>query len=355
MSRKNETPVLIGSLLITAGLLGGGYWFLSRQGFNFNQVLPTSSNSQSNSSSAGNLSGNSRGVANFRQVKSVPTGQFRYGGSTSFAPVRMSVDAALQSARPEFRLQYINPVAESPSSGNGIKMLLNRQIDVVQSSRPTNAAEQTQAKRLGVVALQEVPVAIDGIAVAVNPRLSLPGLTLDQLRGIYTGQIRNWQAVGGPNLAITPLSRPLGSGGTVDFFQETVLGGQSFGGNVQFVSTTTQALQRLGANSGAIYYASAPEVVPQCTIRPLALGRGAGQFVAPYGEPWVPAEQCPAQRNQLNAAAFQSGDYPLTRNLYIIWKQDQGRSQQAGQAYADLLLTQEGQAQLAQAGFVPLR
>jgi phosphate transport system substrate-binding protein len=352
MSRKNETPVLIGSLLITAGLLGGGYWFLSRQGFNLNQVLPTSSNSQSTRSSGGKLSGT--GVANFRQVKSVPTGQFRYGGSTSFAPIRLSVDAALQAARPEFRLQYINPVGESPNSGSGIKMLLNRQIDLVQSSRPANAAEQSQAKNLGVV-LQEVPVAIDGIAVAVSPRLNLLGLTLDQLRSIYTGQIRNWQAIGGPNLAIMPLSRPVGSGGTVDFFQETVLRGQSFGGNVQFVSTTTQALQRLGTNVGGIYYASAPEVVPQCTIRPLPLGRDAGQFVAPYQEPLLPTEQCPAQRNQLNAAAFQSGDYPLTRNLYVVWEQDQSRSQQAGQAYADLLLTQEGQAQLAQAGFVPLR
>jgi phosphate transport system substrate-binding protein len=66
-------------------------------------------------------------------------------------------------------------------------------------------------------------------------------------------------------------------------------------------------------------------------------------------------EQCPTQRNQLNAAAFQSGDYPLTRYLYVIWKQEQGRSQRAGQAYADLLRTQEGQAQLVQAGFIPLR
>jgi phosphate transport system substrate-binding protein len=203
--------------------------------------------------------------------------------------------------------------------------------------------------------LQEVPVAIDGIAVAVSPRLNLPGLTLDQLRGIYTGKIRNWQDVGGPNLAIIPLSRPVSSGGTVEFFQKTVLGGASFGGNVEIVPTTTQALQRLGGNVGVIYYASAPEVVPQCTIRPLPLSRSGSQFVAPYQEPLVPMEQCPTQRNQLNAAAFQSGDYPLTRYLYVIWKQEQGRSQRAGQAYADLLRTQEGQAQLVQAGFIPLR
>jgi phosphate transport system substrate-binding protein len=233
-------------------------------------------------------------------------------------------------------------------------MLLDRQIDLAQSSRPLNQAEQARANDLRVE-LREVPVAIDGIAVAVNPRLNLPGLTLNQLRGIYTGQIRNWQAVGGPNLAIIPLSRPASFGGTVEFFQKAVLEGASFGGNVEIVPTTTQALQRLGANVGAIYYASAPEVVPQCTIRPLPLGRGAGQLVAPYQEPLVPMEQCPTQRNQLNAAAFQRGDYPLTRNLYVIWKQDQGRSQQAGQAYADLLRTQEGQAQLVQAGFVPLQ
>jgi phosphate transport system substrate-binding protein len=45
----------------------------------------------------------------------------------------------------------------------------------------------------------------------------------------------------------------------------------------------------------------------------------------------------------------------MTRNLYVAFKQDQGRSQQAGQAYANLLLSDQGQKLLQEAGFVPLR
>ncbi|OUC13548.1 MAG: phosphate ABC transporter substrate-binding protein [Alkalinema sp. CACIAM 70d] len=350
MSQKNDVPALLGALLVTVGVVGGGiWWFTQKSGQNLGQVFQTGSNS--NPSTGSNSGSNNQPLS---AVKDVPAGQFRYGGSTSWAPIRLSVDSAIQTSRSEFRLSYVNPVGEAASTGSGIKMLLNRQIDFAQTSRPLNAKEQQQAQQLGLN-LTEIPVAIDGLAVAVNPSLNSPGLTLEQLRGIYTGQLTNWQQVGGPNVPIVPLSRKPGSGGTVDLFIESVLGGGNFGAGVQFVDTTTQALQRLGATLGSIYFASAPEVVPQCTIKPLPIGRAAGQFVPPYREPLVDSSQCPGQRNQLNHQAFQNGDYPLTRNLYVVFKQDGQRSQQAGQAYANLLLSGQGQGLLEQAGFVRIR
>ena len=45
--------------------------------------------------------------------------------------------------------------------------------------------------------LKEIPVAIDGIAIAVNFNLNIPGLTVTQLKNIYTGKITNWREVGG--------------------------------------------------------------------------------------------------------------------------------------------------------------
>ncbi|MBD2326791.1 PstS family phosphate ABC transporter substrate-binding protein [Alkalinema sp. FACHB-956] len=349
MSQKNDVPALLGALLVTVGVVGGGvWWFTQKSGQNLGQVLQNGSNS---GTSTGTNSNNNQPLS---AVKDVPSGQFRYGGSTSWAPIRLSVDSALQTARSEFRLSYVNPSGEAASTSSGIKMLLNRQIEFAQTSRPVNTKEQQQAQQLGLNLL-EIPVAIDGLAVAVNPSLNVPGLTLDQLKAIYTGQLTNWQAVGGPNLPIVPLSRKPGSGGTVDLFMESVLGGGSFSPGVQFVDTTTQALQRLGATAGSIYFASAPEVVPQCTIKPLPLGRAAGQFVPPYREPLIDSSQCPAQRNQLNHQAFQNGDYPLTRNLYVVFKQDGQRSQQVGQAYANLLLSGQGQGLLEQTGFVRIR
>lgn len=193
------------------------------------------------------------------------------------------------------------------------------------------------------------------MAVAVNPKLNIPGLTIDQLKSIYTGKTTNWKQLGGSDIAIKPYSRPITAGGTVELFGQEVLGSEAFGSNVEFVSTTTQALQKLASSPGGIYYASAPEVVPQCTIQPLPLGRQPGELIPPYQEPFVPLSQCPGRRNQLNIDAFQTGQYPITRNLLVVVKQNDQIDQQAGEAYANFLLTQQGQELISQTGFVKIR
>jgi phosphate transport system substrate-binding protein len=358
MSQKNELPALIGTLMITAALIGGGiWWFTQRSGIDPTKMtLPQNSAPPSSAGTPGDQTPVSQAgqlVDNFSQVKNVPNRLFSYGGSTSWAPLRgvNSVDAALQKAHPEFRLRYVNPVGAAPSTAQGIQMLIAGQVDFAQASRPLTQQELQQAQQRGF-GLSQVPVAIDGVAVAVNPNLTLPGLTLDQLKAIYTGQVTNWQAVGGPNLPIVAFSRSL-AGGT--FFAESVMANQPLGSTVQIVQTTTEALQKIAITPGSIYFASAPEVVPQCGVKALPIGREPGQFVPPYQEPLIPANQCPGQRNQLNVAAFQSGQYPLTRSLFVIIKQNGQVEQQAGEAYGNLLLSQEGQNLIAQMGFVKIR
>ena len=358
MSQKNETTVLVLALLITAALAAGGFWWFSKNsglgsltGSKPNNPSPDNNNSNPTSSPT---PGQSSTGNSFAQVQNVPTGLFNYGGSTSWAPIRKVVDSAIQVAWPKFQMRYVQPTGETPGSSAGISMLLDGQLAFAQSSRPLLEQEYNQAKQRGF-SLQQIPVAIDGIAVAVNPNLSVSGLTLDQLRSIYTGKTTNWNQLGGPNVAIKPYSRPKGDGGTVEVFAQDVLGDQPFGSNVEFISTTTQALQKLASNPGGIYYASAPEVVPQCTIKPLSLGRKPGELVPPYQEPYVTLPQCRSKPNQLNTNAFQSGQYPITRNLFVIIKQDGQSDQQAGQAYANLLLTEQGQQLTSQAGFVRLR
>ena len=344
MSQKNETTVLVLALLITAGLLGGGFWwFTNRSGVNLGgkRINPTNQSAQST-------------VETFAQVQDVPSGLFSYGGSTTWAPIRKEVDRGIQTVWPKFVLRYTDPTSGAPGSGAGIKMLLNNQLAFAQSSRSIKDEEYQQAQQRGFT-LKEIPVAIDGIAIAVNPNLNIPGLTIAQLKDIYTGKITNWQEVGGSNLSIKPYSRRIEEGGTIEFFAENVLQGQNFGTNVQFIGTTTEALREVATNPGSIYYASAPEVVGQCTVKPLPLGRTPDQLVPPYQEPFVPLEQCPTQRNGLNSSAFQSGKYPITRNLFVIVKLNGQADQQAGEAYANLLLTQQGQQLLEEAGFVRIR
>ncbi len=138
----------------------------------------------------------------------------------------------------------------------------------------------------------------------------------------------------------------------MEFLVDNVLGKDNLGSNVVYVQDTTDALRKLASDRGGIYYASAPEVVPQCQIKPLAIAKQGNSFVAPYTEPLIKAEQCPNQRNKLNINAFKTGEYPITRYMYVIVKQTNGSLEPAGEAYAKMLLTTQGQKLMNEAGFV---
>ncbi|MEH1813098.1 MAG: PstS family phosphate ABC transporter substrate-binding protein [Nostoc sp.] len=348
MSQKNETLSLFLAVVITIGLIFGGLWFLMERWAQLTGTVPKTSGN-------GNT-GNPRNqfVNNRCNVPNLPEGTFNYGGSTTWAPIRKDVDSVLESLCPQFTLRYTQPASGQAGSGTGIRMLIDNQLAFSQSSRSVKAEENIEAKQKEF-SLKEIPVAIDGIAIAVNYNLNISGLTVAQLKDIYTGKITNWQQVGGPNLPIKVYSRNKEAGGTVEFFIENVLNKENFGNNVSYIGTTTEAVRKVAANSGAIYYASAPEVVPQCTIKSLPLGRISGQFVPPYQQPVVSPSECPSKRNQLNSQAFRSGDYAITRNLFVIVKQNGQTDQQAGEAYANWLLTPQGQELIEKAGFVRIK
>ncbi|MBW4506693.1 MAG: PstS family phosphate ABC transporter substrate-binding protein [Scytonematopsis contorta HA4267-MV1] len=339
-SQKKETTILALTLLITVAL-GGALWWLVNNGtidvFNKNPR-----------NAIGKSSGDS-----FQSVPNVPSGLFSYGGSTTWAPIRGTVDSEIQKVLPQFKLRYTDPTTGAPGTATGIKMLLNNQLMFSQSSRPIKNEEYTLAQQRGFT-LREIPVAIDGIAVAVNPKLNIPSLSVAQLKDIYTGKITNWSQVGGTDLPIVAYSRRLSDGGTVEFFGENVLEGEKFGNNVQYIPTTTQALQEVAKNIGGIYYASAPEIVGQCRVKPLPLKAKSGESVPPYKEPFIPLSECPQKRNTLNSQDFQTGAYPITRRLFVVVKQNT-TDQQAGEAYANLLLTNHGQELIEKAGYVRLK
>ncbi|MGB7440442.1 MAG: PstS family phosphate ABC transporter substrate-binding protein [Coleofasciculaceae cyanobacterium] len=346
MSQKNESTVLVVSLLLTLGLVGAGLWWFTRESDSGEEFQGTTQVTTKKLEA--------KTVETLAQLENVPNGLFSYGGSTTWAPIRKEVDPAIQTVWPQFRLRYTDPTTGAPGSGSGIKMLLDNQLAFSQSSRPLKDEEYQRAEQRGFK-LEAIPVAIDGIAIAVNPELEIPGLTTSQLKDIYTGKLTNWNQVGGSNLPITPYSRRREEGGTIEFFVENILGGEEFAANVEFIPTTTQALRKISEDIGGIYYASAPEIVPQCTVKSIPIGRTVDKLVTPYQEPFVPLSQCPGQRNQLNIAAFNKGDYPITRNLFVVVKKNGQVDEEAGNTYANLLLSNQGQELISNAGFVRIR
>jgi phosphate transport system substrate-binding protein len=345
MSEKKETATLTLLLLVAAGLIGCGFWWANGwPGLNLFVTWLRNLNTTEEPQK----------FENFEQVQNVPSGLFNYGGSTTWAAIRNKVDPIIQTTWPEFRLRYTDPVIGNPGSGTGIKMLLRDQLAFSQSSRPLLEDEYRQAKARGFT-LKEIPVAIDGIAIAVHPETEIFGLTVDQLKDIYTGKVSNWNQVGGPDLPLMPYSRDPQEGGTVEFFVENVLGGSNFGPNVQLVPNTTAGLRNVASNIGGIYYASASQIVTQCNVKPIPIGREADNLIPPYQEPFVELELCPSQRNSLNKSAFHSGEYPITRRLFVIVKQNAQEDERAGFVYSQLMLTDQGQKLIDEAGFIGIR
>lgn len=289
------------------------------------------------------------------EVPNVPQGLFKYGGSTTFAPLRATaIVSALKQAHPQFQLRYAEPIGSSPGSATGIKMLLAGELNFAQSSRSVKDSELSFAKTRGFT-LEKIPVAIDGIAFYVNSQASIPGLSLSQLRDIFTGKITNWKSVGGPDLQIVPFSRNLRFSGTAELLKEKVLAGEEFSTTVQEVETTTESIRKVATIPGGIGYATASEVIGQKTIHtlplsavhPLPLLEEASQaFVSPFAD---------TNEARVNKTAFANGSYPLTRQIFVIIKRDGTIDEQAGTAYANLFLTDEGQRLVEKAGFAPIR
>jgi phosphate transport system substrate-binding protein len=353
MTQKNQDLSLYLSIIAIAGIMGGIMWLflkpptaivdnnLAKTKHNKEQSLIRSQTKQTKPKT-------------FAEVENVPSGIFSYGGSTTWAPIRQKVDTVIENTFPQFQLRYTDPTMGTPGSGTGIRMLLQDQLTFSQSSRSLKQEEYQQASERGIK-LKEIAVAIDGLAIAVHPQLKLEGITLTQLKDIYTGKITNWKEIGGPDLTIVPYSRHPEDGGTPEFFVEEVLEKEAFAKNVELVFDTTTGLRKLSQNPGGIYYASAQQIVSQCTVKAIAVGRKAGKWIAPYQEPFVPLSQCPQKRNQLNQDVFQSGEYPITRYLFVIVKQNGQGDEQAGMTYANFLLSDQGQDLVTKAGFVRIR
>lgn len=281
---------------------------------------------------------------NFAEVSQVPQGVFNYGGSTVFASVRsQTVLDAIADAQPLFYLRYTEPLNNKPGSSKGIQMLLNGELAIAQSSRPLRDDEYSKAKSRGFT-LEQVPVAIDGIAFFTNPGVNVTELSVDRLQAIFTGKVTNWKQLGGDYLPIVPLSKPADNSTTLDILFEG-LKGANLGNNVQAVRDITASVRQVAATPGAIGYGTASEISNQKTIRLLRIAKKhSKQYIPPV-----------IGNGKVNTKAFQNGTYPLTRTLFVVIRRDGQISEQGGVAYANLLLSKQGQQLIEKAGFVPIR
>ena len=150
----------------------------------------------------------------------------------------------------------VTVTAEFTGSSAGIESVLAGSVDIGNSSR--NLKEEEIAN--GAV---ENIVAIDGIAVVVDPANTVAELTSEQLVSIYKGEVKNWNELGGADQAIVVVGREAGSG-TRGAFEE-LLEVEDACAYANELDSTGAVMAKVASTPGAIGYVSL-DVVDETVI-----------------------------------------------------------------------------------------
>lgn len=163
-------------------------------------------------------------------------------GSTSMEKLCEALVESFRKDHPDMTV-----TVEYTGSGAGIEALAKGSIDIGNASRALKDSE----RQAGIV---ENVVAIDGIAVILDKKNPVSNLTVEQLSAIYTGKVKNWKELGGPDQSIVVIGRENGSG-TRGAFEE-LLKIKDVARYAQQLDSTGGVLAKVAATPGAIGYVS---------------------------------------------------------------------------------------------------
>ena len=333
------TGLIVLFCLLTIALLGGGLLLWENLDRRIDLRIDRSnvSNAKLDAKSTSNRIKIYRTI---KKVPNVPRGLFNYNGATSFAALEAhGMNEMITSTHPEYQLRYTEPSNSKPGGSTGIAMLIDGELSFAQSGRPIKDAEYAKAESRDLT-LEQIPVAIDGVVFFVNPQLPVAALSIETLKDIFQGKITNWKELGGIDLPIIPISQDPEVHVTVSLLLNN---GEQLGDNVEIVRDYTTAMNRVAAIPGSISFSPASLVRHQESIRSIGLAKGdSQQYVFPIDD------------GQINLKALRDDSYPITRRMYVIVRKDGTIAEQAGIAYANFLLTNQGQKIIKDAGFVPL-
>ncbi len=246
-----------------------------------------------------------------------PAGQISVAGSTTVQPLAEKLAESYSAANPQIQIDV-----QGGGTSVGVKSAGEGAVDVGTASRELAAEEKAQYPDL-----QVYEIALDGIAVVVNPDVPVADLTKEQVRDIFSGKTTNWKELGGPDKPILVVSREEGSG-TRGAFEELVMDKES-----PIVATAI-----LQPSNGAIRttVSTTPDSIGYLsfgyldnTVRALKIGG--------------------VEATEANVV---DKTYPISRPLLMLTR---GEPTGAVKAWLDWILSPDGQKIVGQEGYVPVR
>jgi phosphate transport system substrate-binding protein len=253
-------------------------------------------------------------------------------GSDSEVNVVLSIAEAFMDQDPNVSL-----AVTGGGSGLGIAALINGKTDIANSSREITTEEMELARLQGIHPKAMV-FATDALALAVHPSNPINELNLAQLSAIYRGKIKNWQELGGPDLAISKYGRQSNSG-TFVYFREKILKAD-FAEDVISMNGTAQMVESIKQDASAIGYVSVGylEDSKQHLISGIKVLK-------------IKAHPDSLAISPTPLVNITSGKYPIVRPLFHYTN---GFPKGKTQAFLAYELSQKGQKMAVEAGFAPV-
>lgn len=243
----------------------------------------------------------------------------RINGSTTVHPI---MQKALQRYGEGKGLEI---ELRAEESGKGIAALVRGDCDIATSSRKISDSELQEAGKRGMK-IREFVLAHDLIVPVVHPANPVEDVSLEHLRGIYSGKVMSWDELGGPSGRILVVGRD-GSSGTHDVWQKLVLGNEALRGDCEIKGTGSGVLAFVSEHENSIGYVS-------------------GAFLNPEVKPLRVNGIAPSRENG------SKGIYPVYRalRLYVSEKALRGEIR----SLITFLLGDPGQEAVLDSGFIPL-
>ncbi|WP_051688345.1 PstS family phosphate ABC transporter substrate-binding protein [Desulfofalx alkaliphila] len=253
-------------------------------------------------------------------------------GSTVTIPLSEAVAARLTALSPE----EVRPHILHNKTHQAYVNLINKEADLIFVTGPSEE-ELALAEEKGV-GLELIPIVSEAFVFLTHAHNPVQGLSLDEIRRIYTGDITNWSQVGGPDLPIVAYQRPVNSGSQTGFLDLVLQG----------LTPMEAPTERIVADMGGLI-----DAVAAYENGPHALGYSYYYFVV---DMWGNENVKLLEINGVypDRETIRTGDYPVTTAYYAVIRDDEPEGSPARQVIA-WILSEEGQRLAEETGYVKIK
>jgi len=243
-------------------------------------------------------------------------------GSSSVTPLMEVLAETYMSSHSNVFIEV-----QGPGSSAGIKASKNGSADIGMSSRDLKPSEEE-------VSLVEEAIARDGIAVVVNPKNGVNGLTSEQVSAIYKGEYTNWKQVGGNDKPIVAITRDTASG-TRGAFEEIMELKKKINGKK--VSAISQRAQVANGNGG---------LKTMVASNPYAIG-----YIS-LGSVDSSVHALAINGVEASVKNVKNGSYKVARPFLVLYKKGQPSAET--KKFLDWMLTADAQKIVAKKGYISI-